>query len=77
MPLEFYLTLAVLWIIPSIKTAVIAARKGRSFGKWLLIGLLFSPAGAILMAIMLRGKPSQAMIKKYAAMEEPEPPSNQ
>ena len=76
MPLDFYLTLAVVWIIPSIVTAMIAARKGRSFGKWLLIGLIFSPGCAILMALLLHRKPSKAMIEKYASMREPEPPSD-
>jgi len=68
-PLNFYLTLAVIWIVPSIITAMIAARKGRSFGKWLLIGLIFSPGCAILMALFLCKRPSKAMMEKYASME--------
>jgi hypothetical protein len=75
MPLEFYVCMTAIWIIPSILTAMIAAEKGRSFGKWLVIGLIFSPGFAILMALFLRKTPSKATIKKYAFMARSEPPS--
>ncbi len=64
MPLEFYLRVVVLWVIPTL----IAARKGRSFIKWLIIGVIFSPGCAILMALFLHRKPSKKVLEKYAAM---------
>jgi len=76
-PLDFYITLAVGWIVPSIITAMIAARKGRSFVRWLLIGLIFSPGCAILMALFLHRRPSKAIAEKYASMEEPDFPSDE
>ena len=74
MPLDLYVTLIVSWVIPSLVTAAIAARKGRSFAKWLIIGLVFSPGCAILMALILHKRPSKKTFEKYVGMERSELP---
>ena len=70
MPLEVYVVLTVLWVLPAFLTASIASRKGRSFALWLVMGFLFSPGCALFMAFYLDEKPSRDLYKKYADSED-------
>jgi len=61
----------LVWLIVAVVTAIIAARKNRSFIGWLIIGLILPIVGFILILVLSEGQPVNEEPEK-AVKEEPE-----
>lgn len=61
----------LVWLIVAVVTAIIAARKNRSFIGWLIIGLILPIVGFILVLVLPEGQPVNEEPEK-AVKEEPE-----